>query len=34
MKHIELHASIAHQEDPASWPPEEKAKLRALMKSR
>ena len=34
MKHIELHASVAHQEDPASWPPEERKKLKGLMKSR
>ena len=33
MKHIELHAAIAHQEDPASWPSEEKAKVKALMKT-
>lgn len=31
-KHIELHASAAHQEDHASWPPEEIANVRALIK--
>jgi predicted small metal-binding protein len=31
-KHIELHASVAHNEDPASWPSEERAKLKALVK--
>lgn len=32
-KHIELHASLAHNEDPASWPSEEKAKVKALIKT-
>jgi predicted small metal-binding protein len=31
-KHIELHASVAHKEDPASWPSEERAKVKALIK--
>jgi hypothetical protein len=31
-KHIELHASVAHNEDPASWPSEERAKVRALIR--
>ena len=33
MKHIELHASVAHQEDPRSWPSEERSKLKSLMKT-
>jgi hypothetical protein len=33
-KLIELHASVAHQEDPASWPAEERTKLKALIKKR
>jgi hypothetical protein len=32
LKHVELHAAIAHNEDPASWPPEERTKLRSLIK--
>ena len=31
-KHIELHASVAHKEDPASWPSEEREKVKALIK--
>tara|TARA_B100000959_G_C14467361_1_gene413592 strand:+ start:186 stop:338 length:153 start_codon:yes stop_codon:yes gene_type:complete len=31
-KHIELHASDAHEEDPASWPAEEIATVKALIK--
>lgn len=31
-KHIELHASVAHNEVPASWPAEEHAKLKALIR--
>ncbi len=31
-KHIELHASVAHQEDPASWPSEERATVKALIR--
>jgi hypothetical protein len=31
-KLMELHASVAHKEDPASWPSEERAKLKALIK--
>ncbi len=31
-EHIALHASVAHKEDPASWPAEERAKLKALIK--
>jgi hypothetical protein len=33
MKHIELHAAVAHQEDPGSWPSEERSKLKSLMKT-
>jgi hypothetical protein len=32
LKHVELHAAIAHNEDPASWPSEERAKLRSLIR--
>ncbi len=32
-KHMELHAVVAHQEDPASWPSEEIANLKALIKN-
>jgi predicted small metal-binding protein len=32
LKHVELHASMAHNEDPASWPPEEVAKLKSLIR--
>jgi predicted small metal-binding protein len=32
-KHIELHAAVAHKEDPASWPSDERAKLKALIKT-
>ena len=32
LKHVELHASVAHKEDPALWPPEERAKVKALIK--
>jgi len=31
-KHIELHASVAHKEDPAAWPSEERAKVKALIR--
>jgi len=31
-KHIELHAKAAHEEDPASWPSEETAKVKSLIK--
>ena len=32
LKHVELHASIAHNEDPTAWPPEERTKLRSLIR--
>jgi predicted small metal-binding protein len=32
-RHIELHASVAHKEDPASWPSEEHAKLKGLIRT-
>jgi hypothetical protein len=32
-QHIELHASVAHQENPASWTAEDRAYLKALIKS-
>jgi len=31
-KHMELHASVAHQEDPSSWTAEDRAQLKALVK--
>ena len=31
-KHIELHASAAHKEEPASWSVEDRAQLKALIK--
>ena len=33
MKIIELHASVAHGEDPADWSEEDKSYLRQLFKS-
>ncbi len=33
MKHIELHASVAHGEDPAAWSEEDRAYLKTLIKS-
>ena len=33
MKVVELHASVAHGEDSASWSEEEKSYLRSLFKS-
>ncbi len=32
-KLIELHAALAHGEDPAAWPAEDVAQLRALIKA-
>ncbi len=32
-KIIELHASVAHGEDPAAWPAEDIAQIKALIKS-
>ena len=31
-KHIELHASVAHKENPALWSAEDKAQLKALIR--
>lgn len=31
-KHIELHAAVAHNEDPSAWPPEERTFLKTLIK--
>jgi uncharacterized protein DUF1059 len=31
-KHVELHAAVAHGEDPAAWSPDDKALLTALIK--
>jgi len=33
IKLIELHASVAHGEDPAAWSEDERAKLKTLIKS-
>ncbi len=30
-EHIELHASVAHEEDPSEWPDDERAKIEALI---
>lgn len=30
-KIIELHASVAHNEDPTAWSPEERAQVKALI---
>lgn len=32
-RHMELHASIAHQEDPTAWSSEDWAYLKGLVKS-
>ncbi len=32
-KHIELHASVAHKEDPSAWTAEEKSQLKTLIKT-
>ena len=32
-QHIELHSSVAHDEDPAAWTSEETAQVRALIKT-
>ena len=31
--HIDTHASVAHGEDPVSWPPEERETIGALIKT-
>jgi len=31
-KHVELHATVAHGENPAAWTAEDKAQLKALIK--
>ncbi len=33
-KLIELHASLAHKEDPAAWTDEDKAQVKTLIKSK
>ena len=32
-KHVELHASVAHKEDPAMWTAEERALTKSLIKT-
>jgi len=32
-KHIELHAAVAHGEDPSAWPAEDKGYLKTLIKA-
>ncbi len=32
-KHMELHASVAHNEDPAAWTAEDRAQLKTLIKT-
>ena len=32
-KHIELHASVAHEEDPSVWTDQERTQLKALIKT-
>jgi len=32
-KHIELHAVLAHKEDPNAWSSEERAQVKALIKN-
>ncbi len=32
-KLIELHASVAHEEDPAAWTDEDRAQIKALIKT-
>ena len=32
-QHIELHASIAHEEDPAAWGDEDRSQIAALIHS-
>jgi hypothetical protein len=32
-KHVELHAAVAHGEDPAAWTAEDRALLKSLIKS-
>ena len=31
-KHVELHATVAHGENPTAWTAEDKAQLKALIK--
>jgi predicted small metal-binding protein len=33
MKHVELHASVAHGEDPAAWSEDDRTFLKTLVKS-
>jgi len=33
LKLVELHASIAHGEDPSAWPEEDRALLKTLIKA-
>ncbi len=33
IKHIELHASVAHGEDPTAWSDDDKTRLKRLIKS-
>jgi hypothetical protein len=32
-KHVELHATVAHGEDPAAWTADDRALLKSLIKS-
>ncbi len=32
-KHIELHAVVAHNEDPDAWSPDERAQVEVLIKT-
>jgi hypothetical protein len=32
-KLVELHAAVAHREDPAAWTPEARAQLKALIRA-
>lgn len=32
-QHIELHASVAHEEDPSGWTSEDRAQLKTLIKT-
>ena len=31
MKHVELHAEVAHEEDPKQWSPEERQQVQNLI---
>ncbi len=33
LKHVELHASVAHEENPAKWSEDDRAYLKTLIKS-